>query len=648
MKNKMFIYGITLWFYTSGSAQVFRYEYDLGTSGSGFDSGEGGGGYKSSDNSFYLSGTTDISGDDDPLLIKINSNGNINFVMQYRITGALETISYGRLTADGGYLLYGSTDYNNSGDILLVKTNATGGISWARELHIPGVTFYPSRFYQLSSGEYVLTGQVSGIGAGSTDAYVIKLSADGNTVTFAKAYGTSRAEQSQSIIEHSSGKISFVGYRHVGGFTPFDGWWVQLFSDGTLEYSKTIGGSNNDYFKDIVETPSGTYMIVGQWCSTGGSCIGYPCSGFLLEVSTSLTVLLTRVFYTNSPSGLQFAPSCIYKTPDNNSYWIGGQIRMGGSNNNCLMIKTSVSSPSPGAGHSIGDLGEENYVYSAGEVVGNNDFVMGGTKNYASVGIDERRSLFVKTNSSTQCDATTVNFTTCNWPTTSLTDVTTTVTDFSIIMYTLAEGTNIVSVNKTSTSTAYQDCFLPVKLLSFSGRPENNSVKLFWVTASEENNDFFTLERSTDGYNFSKIGKVKGAGNSTTIRHYELTDENPQAINYYKLSQTDYDGITRELGIISVKLSSNQSDLSVSVQSTPVSDGVLSLNLFSPENNIMLVRITDMQGRTITQEKVPIERNETKLVKINLGNVSDGILYVNIISESNVINRKFVVLNRHR
>lgn len=644
MKRRFFIYSISLWFYGIAPAQVFRYEYDLGSAGSGYDSGEGGAGYKSSDNSLYLTGITDISGDDDPLLIKINSDGTKNFVIQYRIASASQSIRYGRLTADGGYLLYGNMDITTA-DILLIKTNSSGAISWARRVSISGATYLsPSRFYELSGGAgYVLTGS-AGVGAGSGDAYVIKISSDGNSISFAKAYGTSRTEHSEAIIEHSSGKIAFVGYRNMGVSLPFDGWWVQLSSDGSLENSRTLGGSNNDYFTDLVETNSNTYMVVGKWCSTGGSCTGYPCSGFLLGVNTSGSSSLRRVFYTSSPSGLVFHPSCIYKTSDNN-YWIGGQIDMGGPNVNCLMIKTG-SSPSPSTGFSIGDGYEEGFFYSAGASIGNDDFVMGGTKNYAPT--PESRSLIVKTNSSVQCDASSVTFSTCNWTLTDLTTLSTTVTNLTITTHTLNPGTDIVAQNRTSTTTQYQDCFVPVKLLSFSGKPENNSVKLFWTTASEENNDFFTIEKSKDGYNFFKIGTIKGAGNSSTIRNYELTDETPQSINYYKLSQTDFDGTTQELGILSVKMSSDESDLSVSVQSNPVSNGVLSLNLYSPKDDNVFVQIIDLHGRIIAEENITIEKKETKLLKITLNKVSDGICFLKVMSKSQAINTKILVMNGSR
>ncbi len=80
---------------------------------------------------------------------------------------------------------------------------------------------------------------------------------------------------------------------------------------------------------------------------------------------------------------------------------------------------------------------------------------------------------------------------------------------------------------------------LPVSFSSFYAY--NN--KLSFSTASETNNDYFTIERSGDGRTFDAIGEIKGAGNSTEEKHYEFTDENPiQGINYYRIKQTDFDG----------------------------------------------------------------------------------------------------------
>ncbi|TAL60780.1 MAG: hypothetical protein EPN85_06465 [Bacteroidetes bacterium] len=78
---------------------------------------------------------------------------------------------------------------------------------------------------------------------------------------------------------------------------------------------------------------------------------------------------------------------------------------------------------------------------------------------------------------------------------------------------------------------------LPVELLSFSANCKNNSVKLYWQTASEQNNDYFEVERSTDGKIFESIGNAKGAGNSSTISNYEFVNE-PDVSQYSILKST--------------------------------------------------------------------------------------------------------------
>jgi hypothetical protein len=98
------------------------------------------------------------------------------------------------------------------------------------------------------------------------------------------------------------------------------------------------------------------------------------------------------------------------------------------------------------------------------------------------------------------------------------------------------------------------DNFLPVELISFTARPfENKVVVLNWETASEENNDYFTVERSTDARNFEEIETVEGAGTTTISQYYQSFDERPyKGVNYYRLKQTDFDGTTRWSNIQSV------------------------------------------------------------------------------------------------
>ncbi|MFM7021764.1 MAG: T9SS type A sorting domain-containing protein [Flavobacteriales bacterium] len=84
---------------------------------------------------------------------------------------------------------------------------------------------------------------------------------------------------------------------------------------------------------------------------------------------------------------------------------------------------------------------------------------------------------------------------------------------------------------------------LPVELMSFNVKKEEGKVAIRWSTATEINNDYFTLEKSTDGDNWTVLNEVKGTGNSNTLIEYVEYDTNPASgVNYYRLKQTDYDG----------------------------------------------------------------------------------------------------------
>ena len=84
---------------------------------------------------------------------------------------------------------------------------------------------------------------------------------------------------------------------------------------------------------------------------------------------------------------------------------------------------------------------------------------------------------------------------------------------------------------------------LPIRLLSFEGKRLNaKEVKLEWKTVLEENNQGFEIERSTDNSNFTKIGYVDGAGNSSSLKSYQWIDGDAVKSAYYRLKQIDFDG----------------------------------------------------------------------------------------------------------
>jgi hypothetical protein len=106
-------------------------------------------------------------------------------------------------------------------------------------------------------------------------------------------------------------------------------------------------------------------------------------------------------------------------------------------------------------------------------------------------------------------------------------------------------------ISYTTTSTGCVNCAnsLPVELTRFGAVVTGSYVACSWETASEMDNDFFTIERSIDGVSFEPIGQMKGSGTTTQAHAYKLIDSSPltQGVSYYRLTQTDFNGtITRQ------------------------------------------------------------------------------------------------------
>lgn len=113
----------------------------------------------------------------------------------------------------------------------------------------------------------------------------------------------------------------------------------------------------------------------------------------------------------------------------------------------------------------------------------------------------------------------------------------------------------ITSFSPITLGSSGLDNPLPVELLSFSATAENEKVNLKWVTASELNNDFFTVQHSIDGVEFTSLGNVAGQGTKQSATTYNYVDESPMAgINYYRLKQTDFDGTSSYSNIIAINL----------------------------------------------------------------------------------------------
>ncbi|MFM9051190.1 MAG: CUB domain-containing protein, partial [Bacteroidota bacterium] len=180
--------------------------------------------------------------------------------------------------------------------------------------------------------------------------------------------------------------------------------------------------------------------------------------------------------------------------------------------------------------------------------------------------------------------------------------------------------------------TAQGGITLPVELIKFDGHNDKDHNVLQWTTASEINNDHFTVTRSSDGIHFEDIGTVQGAGNSTITRNYELLDKQPlPGINYYRLRQTDYDGMEELSDIIAIKVNSKDFSI-VSVRPNP-NGGRFFLDFYSDMDGQGQIIVSDLTGRELFSNKIDYSSG-TNTFPVDMDAFSKGIYSVRILSGS--------------
>jgi hypothetical protein len=175
---------------------------------------------------------------------------------------------------------------------------------------------------------------------------------------------------------------------------------------------------------------------------------------------------------------------------------------------------------------------------------------------------------------------------------------------------------------------------LPVTLIEFKATQiSNQNITTTWKTAIEENNDFFTVERSYDGATFEAISKINGQ-NGNTIKSYEFIDQQFDASNrtiYYRLKQTDYNGDFTYSNAVAVSLNTMNTSTAFNVYPNPA-QSVINIAA-SHENSITTITIVNSAG----QEVLRINDYVTN-TSINVSNLAQGVYTVtisnNVISES--------------
>ncbi len=182
---------------------------------------------------------------------------------------------------------------------------------------------------------------------------------------------------------------------------------------------------------------------------------------------------------------------------------------------------------------------------------------------------------------------------------------------FGLGQYAAGDAGSVEIYGRTLTESEYLQV-LPVSLISFKASKQSNSVRLNWTTASEKDNSYFNVLRSGDDQKFVNIGKINGNGTTEATKAYSLTDYKPLAgANYYKLTQTDFNGDSKEVG----EVQHLQFDLSnTSLAVIQQEDQSVKAILTAAKADQATVIIYNTSGNTLYQTKLNINSGVNQIV----------------------------------
>jgi hypothetical protein len=180
---------------------------------------------------------------------------------------------------------------------------------------------------------------------------------------------------------------------------------------------------------------------------------------------------------------------------------------------------------------------------------------------------------------------------------------------------------------------------LPIELVSFDAQPNGNSVDVTWQTASEINNDYFTVEKSSDGVNFEFVAEIDGAGNSTSLLSYATVDENPyNGQSFYRLKQTDFDGSFEYSNPVVVNF--NSANL-ISIYPNPVlgNNQRFTIDYTNLNETVSSIQMIDELGRIVYSQTA----NSNNQIIISTENLGSGVYFVKVITTTNQYISKVVI-----
>jgi photosystem II stability/assembly factor-like uncharacterized protein len=584
---------------------------------------------ETNDGGLIIGGSTEsFSASQDMYVIKLDSLASIQWSKVYSSPGTIDRIHGIKQIPAGGYYLSG---YIEGGfgflDQIMMKMDANGNILWAK--NFGGIEADELRQLCITpDGGMVVAGYNASFGVGAKEVQVIKLSSNG-IIEWAKTYGTPYEDFNLSMIVSSDGNYVLAGAVDINGSYSIRPTLIKIDPFGNIIWAKYYSGYDEDWGRDLVETPDGGYLIVGI---TTSFSIGFSNDIYLIKTDSIGNVLWAKS-YGGPGDDIIYG---VDLTHDGKYIVVGHTTSTGFGGYDGLLMKVDTD----GNLEWFRTYGGYSTDY-LNDVLETQDFGFLALGKRASNTLGSDDIYLVKTDENGYSNCAFGNYspnviTISNLQANNLT--------LATLSYISVANSNLNTLNP-NTGENNSCAIVPVELKSFNYELESNNILLKWSTASELNNLGFEIQRSLDGNEFISIGFINGNGTTSEPKEYIYGDENlEQGMYEYRLIQTDYDGSKRNIGEIEVFINEVPNTFNLEQNFPNPFNPSTTIKFSIPEQRHIKLKVYDLLGRVVSTIVDEILDAGFYQKVFDASNLGSGIYFYSLSTDNNTITKKMLLL----
>ena len=395
-----------------------------------------------------------------------------------------------------------------------------------------------------------------------------------------------------------------------------NGWNPTLFYNLTLNNTNGLSITNNSTIENQLLLSNGKINLNGNTLFVGttisnGSILGANANNYIIAFDNS-TVIGKLDRYINTLSTYDYPIGDLnYYTPLSITFKTGTELATGAS----LTVYTKPSKIA-GMNSSISSYINRYWDYTP-DGISNPLYDITINYNDADIVVSEKTMKPIKLSGTTWYSPTNAIFP----------DFTTIGSCSQNEALNQLKWANVTSFSQISGASDGNE-LLPVELVQFETSCENNKPILSWITASESNNDYFSIEVSKDLIAFSEIAHVKGAGNSNHLNYYTYIDTQNELGNcYYRLKQVDIDG--KYTCYKTITSSCTLKDKFTFITTINCENKNIYINSSIPNAQNFIIELIDSYGRIVKKGTLNLNKGENTSM-ITYSGIATGVYYLKI------------------